>query len=68
MYSRVPFFGIGVYCGIVMEDGISQLVGLDKDDAQVLVYNAIAGAFGGFFGSPVIGAVGAFEYMYIQGA
>ncbi len=37
-----------------------------KDDIQVLVYSAIAGAFGGFFGSPVVGAVGAFEYMYIK--
>jgi H+/Cl- antiporter ClcA len=33
---------------------------------QVLVFSAIAGAFGGFFGSPVIGAVGAFEYMFIK--
>ena len=33
---------------------------------HVLVYSAIAGAFGGFFGSPVIGAVGAFEYMFIK--
>ena len=33
---------------------------------QVLVYSAIAGGFGGFFGSPVLGAVGAFEYMYIK--
>jgi H+/Cl- antiporter ClcA len=32
----------------------------------LLVYSAIAGAFGGFFGSPVVGAVGAFEYMYIK--
>ncbi|MGA7369110.1 MAG: chloride channel protein [Nitrososphaeraceae archaeon] len=39
---------------------------LQKDDVQVLVYSSIAGAFGGFFGSPVIGAVGAFEYMYIK--
>jgi H+/Cl- antiporter ClcA len=37
-----------------------------KDDIQVLVYSAIAGAFGGFFGSPIIGAVGAFEFMYIK--
>jgi H+/Cl- antiporter ClcA len=37
-----------------------------KDDVQVLVYSSIAGAFGGFFGSPIIGAVGAFEYMYIK--
>jgi hypothetical protein len=32
----------------------------------VLVYSAIAGGFGGFFGSPIIGAIGAFEYMYIK--
>jgi H+/Cl- antiporter ClcA len=32
----------------------------------LLVYSAIAGAFGGFFGSPVVGAVGAIEYMYIK--
>ncbi len=30
------------------------------------MYSSIAGAFGGFFGSPIIGAVGAFEYMYIK--
>lgn len=45
---------------------ISDRLKLQKDDVQVLVYSAIAGAFGGFFGSPVIGAVGAFEYMYIK--
>ena len=39
---------------------ISERLKLQKDDVQVLVYSAIAGAFGGFFGSPVIGAVGAF--------
>jgi H+/Cl- antiporter ClcA len=39
---------------------------IQKDDVQVLVYSSIAGAFGGFFGSPIIGAVGAFEYMYIK--
>ena len=31
--------------------------------SRLLVYSAIAGAFGGFFGSPVVGAVGAMEYM-----
>ncbi len=45
---------------------VSERLKLEKDDVQVLVYSAIAGAFGGFFGSPVIGAVGAFEYMYIK--
>lgn len=45
---------------------ISEQLKLQKDDVQVLVYSAMAGAFGGFFGSPVIGAVGAFEYMYIK--
>jgi H+/Cl- antiporter ClcA len=39
---------------------------LQKDDVQVLVYSSIAGAFGGFFGSPVVGAVGAVEYMFIK--
>lgn len=33
---------------------------------QVLVYSAIAGAFGGFFGSPIVGAIGAVEYMFIK--
>jgi H+/Cl- antiporter ClcA len=28
--------------------------------------SAIAGAFGGFFGSPIVGAVGAIEYMFIK--
>jgi chloride channel protein, CIC family len=45
---------------------LSDRLKLQKDDVQVLVYSSIAGAFGGFFGSPVIGAVGALEYMYIK--
>jgi H+/Cl- antiporter ClcA len=39
---------------------------LQKNDIEVLVYSSIAGAFGGLFGSPIIGAVGAFEYMFIR--
>jgi H+/Cl- antiporter ClcA len=45
---------------------LSERLKLKKDDVQVLVYSSIAGAFGGFFGSPVIGAVGAIEYMFIR--
>jgi H+/Cl- antiporter ClcA len=45
---------------------ISDRLRLQKDDVQVLVYSSIAGAFGGFFGSPVVGAVGAIEYMFIR--
>jgi H+/Cl- antiporter ClcA len=45
---------------------IADRLKLEKDDVPLLVYSAIAGAFGGFFGSPVVGAVGAFEYMYIK--
>lgn len=45
---------------------LSQRLKLQKDDMQVLVYSAIAGAFGGFFGSPIVGAVGAVEYMFIK--
>jgi H+/Cl- antiporter ClcA len=45
---------------------VSERLKLQKDDVQVLVYSAIAGAFGGFFGSPIIGAVGAVEYMFIK--
>jgi H+/Cl- antiporter ClcA len=45
---------------------VSERLKLEKDDVQVLVYSAIAGGFGGFFGSPVVGAVGAIEYMYIK--
>ena len=45
---------------------ISDRLRLQKDDVQVLVYSSIAGAFGGFFGSPVVGAVGAVEYMFIR--
>ena len=44
----------------------SERLRLQKDDVQVLVYSAIAGAFGGFFGSPIVGAVGAVEYMFIK--
>ena len=45
---------------------VSVRLKLQKDDIQVLVYSSIAGAFGGFFGSPIIGAVGAVEYMFIR--
>jgi H+/Cl- antiporter ClcA len=45
---------------------VSERLKLQKDDVQVLVYSSIAGAFGGFLGSPVVGAVGALEYMYIK--
>jgi H+/Cl- antiporter ClcA len=45
---------------------LSERLRLKKDDVEVLVYSSIAGAFGGFFGSPVIGAVGAIEYMFIK--
>jgi chloride channel protein, CIC family len=45
---------------------VSERLKLQKDDVQVLAYSAIAGAFGGFFGSPVLGAVGAVEYMFIK--
>src|SRR4029078_9027252 len=45
---------------------LSERLKLKKDDVQVLVYSSIAGAFGGFFGSPVVGAVGAIEYMFIK--
>lgn len=45
---------------------IADRLKLEKDDVQVLVYSSIAGAFGGFFGSPIIGAVGAIEYMFIK--
>jgi H+/Cl- antiporter ClcA len=45
---------------------VSERLKLQKDDVQVLVYSAIAGAFGGFFGSPIVGAVGAVEYMFIK--
>jgi len=45
---------------------ISERLKLQKDDVQVLVYSSIAGAFGGFLGSPIIGAVGAYEYMFIK--
>jgi H+/Cl- antiporter ClcA len=45
---------------------IAERLRIEKDDIPVLVYSAIAGAFGGFFGSPVVGAVGAYEYMFIK--
>ncbi|MGB8133005.1 MAG: chloride channel protein, partial [Nitrososphaeraceae archaeon] len=45
---------------------VSERLKLQKDDVQVLTYSAIAGAFSGFFGSPIVGAVGAVEYMFIK--
>jgi H+/Cl- antiporter ClcA len=55
---------------VFLSGGVGSLIAdrlkLEKDDVQLLVYSSIAGAFGGFFGSPVIGAVGAIEYMFIK--
>jgi H+/Cl- antiporter ClcA len=45
---------------------IADRLRIEKDDVPLLVYSAIAGAFGGFFGSPVVGALGAYEYMFIK--
>ena len=45
---------------------ISDRLRIEKDDVPLLVYSAIAGAFGGFFGSPIVGAIGAYEYMFIK--
>jgi H+/Cl- antiporter ClcA len=45
---------------------IADRLRIEKDDVPLLVYSAIAGAFGGFFGSPIVGAVGAYEYMFIK--
>ena len=60
------------WCGTVGPEGplvfltggfgtfVSERLKLCQRDIQVLVYSAIAGGFGGFFGSPIIGAIGAF--------
>jgi H+/Cl- antiporter ClcA len=45
---------------------IADRLKIEKDDVPLLAYSAIAGAFGGFFGSPVVGALGAYEYMFIK--
>ena len=45
---------------------IADRLRIEKDDVPLLVYSAIAAAFGGFFGSPVVGAIGAYEYMFIK--
>ncbi len=45
---------------------IADRLRIEKDDVPLLVYSAIAGAFGAFFGSPVVGALGAYEYMFIK--
>jgi chloride channel protein, CIC family len=45
---------------------IADRLRIEQDDVPLLVYSAIAGAFGGFFGSPVVGAIGAYEYMFIK--
>ena len=45
---------------------IAERLKLEKDDVPVLVYSAIAGCFGGFFGSPVVGFIVALEYVFIH--
>ena len=59
---------VGPEGGLVFLSGgvgsfIADRLKLEKHDVQVLVYSTIAGAFGGFFGSPVLGALGAFEFI-----
>ncbi len=55
---------------VFMSGGVGSFIAdrlrIEKDDVPLLVYSAIAGAFGGFFGSPVVGAIGAYEYMFIK--
>src|SRR6266487_732017 len=68
----IKFFGqhagLGVAQGQYTKTGsfIADRLKLEKDDVPLLVYSAIAGAFGGFFGSPIVGALGAYEYMFIK--
>ena len=45
---------------------IADRLKLEKDDVPILVYSAIAGCFGGFFGSPIVGFIVALEYMFIH--
>jgi H+/Cl- antiporter ClcA len=45
---------------------IADRLKLEKQDVPLLVYSTIAGAFGGFLGSPIVGAIGAVEYMFIK--
>jgi len=45
---------------------IADRLRLEKEDVPVLVYSSIAGAFGSFFGQPLLGAFGAFEFMFIK--
>ncbi len=45
---------------------IADRLKIEKDDVPLIVYSSIAGAFGGFFGSPIVGAIGAYEYMFIR--
>jgi H+/Cl- antiporter ClcA len=55
---------------VFLNGGVASFVAdrlkIEKDDVPLLVYSSIAGAFGGFLGSPVVGAVGALEYMFIH--
>jgi H+/Cl- antiporter ClcA len=45
---------------------IAEKLKLNADEMRTLVYAAIAGAFGAFFLSPLIGAFIAFEYMSLR--
>ncbi len=47
---------------------VSERLKLQKDDIQVLVYSSLAGAFGAFIGSPIIGAIAALWVHVHQGA
>lgn len=39
---------------------------VSAEDVKILVFAAIAGCFGGYFGSPVVGVVVSLEYMFIK--
>lgn len=45
---------------------ISDRLKLQRSDIEVLVYSSMAAAFAGFFGSPILGAIGGIEYMLIR--
>jgi H+/Cl- antiporter ClcA len=47
---------------------IADHLGLEKDDVPILVYSAVAGVFGAFFGNPLVGMIVSLEYMFIHQA
>ncbi len=53
--------GVAIQMAGSLSDAMARMLRLDRDDRRLVLVTAVAGAFGGAFGTPVAGAVFALE-------